>query len=74
MATSSSLIFLLVLISHESESDRQYQHEVLQSSLANLNLPVPERFMRANLRADGLRTPDPLSINHSTLLYSFFFF
>ncbi|KAG0146525.1 hypothetical protein CROQUDRAFT_657346 [Cronartium quercuum f. sp. fusiforme G11] len=48
-----------VLITHETESDRQHQHEVLQASLANLNLPVPERFMRANMRADGLSTPEP---------------
>ncbi|KAG0148534.1 hypothetical protein CROQUDRAFT_654835 [Cronartium quercuum f. sp. fusiforme G11] len=26
-----------------------HQHEVLQASLANLNLPVPGRFMRANM-------------------------
>ncbi|MBW0502220.1 hypothetical protein O181_041935 [Austropuccinia psidii MF-1] len=47
------------LISQESEFGRENQHEALQASLANLNLPVPERLMRANMRADGLRTPEP---------------
>jgi hypothetical protein len=49
-----------VLVSHESETDRKYQTEALQASLASLNLPVPEMMMRANLRADGLSTPGPL--------------
>ncbi|PLW16270.1 hypothetical protein PCANC_16842 [Puccinia coronata f. sp. avenae] len=48
-----------VLVSHESETDRKYQTEALQASLASLNLPVPEMMMRANLRADGLSTPGP---------------
>ncbi|KAH9819069.1 tryptophanyl-tRNA synthetase [Melampsora americana] len=48
-----------VLVSHVNETDRQLQHEVLQNSLASLSLPVPERLMRANMRADGLRTPEP---------------
>lgn len=49
-----------VLISHESETDRKFQTEALQASLASLNLPVPEMLMRANLRADGLATPGPI--------------
>ncbi|WAQ88085.1 hypothetical protein PtA15_9A210 [Puccinia triticina] len=48
-----------VLVSHESETDRKYQTEALQASLASLNLPAPEMLMRANLRADGLATPAP---------------
>ncbi|KAI9621639.1 hypothetical protein H4Q26_015647 [Puccinia striiformis f. sp. tritici PST-130] len=49
-----------VLASHESETDRKYQTEALQASLASLNLPVPEMLMRASLRADGVSTPAPL--------------
>ncbi|KAH9456840.1 hypothetical protein MJO29_010788 [Puccinia striiformis f. sp. tritici] len=48
-----------VLASHESETDRKYQTEALQASLASLNLPVPEMLMRASLRADGVSTPAP---------------
>lgn len=48
------------LTTAESEAERARQHEALQQSLAGLDLPEPERFMRANLRADGVRTPDPV--------------
>ncbi|KAG0144933.1 hypothetical protein CROQUDRAFT_659376, partial [Cronartium quercuum f. sp. fusiforme G11] len=46
---SPSSFSFAVLITQETESDHQHQHEVLQASLANLNLPVPKHFMRANM-------------------------
>ena len=40
-----------------------FRHDALGDAISDLDLPDPERMVRANLRADGARTPEMVCVD-----------
>jgi len=48
------------LVVDEDEQEIADARDALQEAISGLTLPAPERYMRANMKADGRRTPEPM--------------
>jgi hypothetical protein len=54
----------------EEELEAEEAREALQEAISGLSLPDPERYMRANMRADGRKTPETRSVFFRGYRYS----
>jgi tryptophanyl-tRNA synthetase len=52
----------------EEELEAEDAREALQEAISGLALPDPERYMRANMRADGRKTPEPAFVTRGHVL------
>ena len=56
------------ITSGDDEEDEREAQEALQEAISGLSLPMPEHVMRANMRADGTKTPEPVYVHFDLLV------